>query len=275
MARRDRRALLLTAALLLGAAAAPAQDPAAALAPGAIFRECGDCPEMVVIPDGTFRMGSPGAAGNEAPQHAVTIPQRFALGRYPVTRGEFARFERSSGYRTANWRDAGFGQSDRDPVVEVNWLDAQAYVHWLSETTHQAYRLPSEAEWEYAARAGRATEFWWGDDEAAAPAFANAEGLTDGFANTAPVGSFQANGFGLFDMAGNVWQWTADCYNGDYRGAPANGAAWLTGDCTSRVVRGGSWYDPPAALRAANRTGSHIVDHDANVGFRIARALAP
>jgi formylglycine-generating enzyme required for sulfatase activity len=276
MSRIGFRALLPLVALLLAGADAPPADPAAALAPGAVFRDCADCPDMVVIPEGTFRMGSPGAAGNEAPEHPVTIGQRFALGRYPVTRREFARFERASGYRAgADWRDAGFDQSDRDPVVEMGWLDAQAYVHWLATVTHLPYRLPSEAEWEYAARARRATRFWWGDDESAAPAFANAQGTDDGFANTAPVGSFQSNGFGLFDMAGNVWQWTADCYNRDYRGAPADGTPWLTGDCTSRVVRGGSWYDPRSALRVTNRTGNHIVDHDDNVGFRIARTIGP
>ncbi|MEJ0069403.1 MAG: SUMF1/EgtB/PvdO family nonheme iron enzyme [Pseudomonadota bacterium] len=206
----------------------------------------------------------------------VKIGKRFALGRFPVTRLEFASFVRSTGYRVgADWVEAGFDQSDRDPVVEINWLDAQAYVYWLSQRTHQAYRLPSEAEWEYAARAGGTTVFWWGADESAASTYANYEGVADGFGNTSPVGSFKPNRFGLFDMAGNVWQWTADCYNADYRAAPADGSPWLAGDCTSRVVRGGSWYDSRSALRTANRIGSQVVDHDNNVGFRVARPLSP
>jgi formylglycine-generating enzyme required for sulfatase activity len=274
-------AILLLAPILAWSFGAGAQTPPpdpASLAVGAVFRDCQDCPELVVIPEGAFRMGSRGDAGNdnEHPAHPVTIAQRFALGRFPITRIEFARFVRSTGYRVGtDWIDAGFDQSDRDPVVEINWLDAQAYIHWLSERTHQTYRLPSEAEWEYAARAGRPTEFWWGSDATGAAAFANFDGIADGFGNTAPVGSFQPNGFGLFDMAGNVWQWTSDCYNTSYDGAPADGSPWLTGDCTSRIVRGGSWYDPASALRAANRTGNHIIDHDNNVGFRVARTLSP
>jgi formylglycine-generating enzyme required for sulfatase activity len=270
-----RWAALAFAAVLLCGTRASAQAPPA---PGSVFRDCPDCPEMVVIPAGQFRMGSPDRAGNdnEHPEHDVTVGKSFALGRFPITRHEFAQFVRATGYHVStDWFDAGFDQSDRDPVVEIGWLDAQAYVYWLSRRTHQDYRLPSEAEWEYAARGGRQTEFWWGDDSNQAPAFANFAGVDDGFSNTAPVDSFKPNQFGLFDMAGNVWQWVADCYNGDYRGAPADGTSWLTGDCSSRVVRGGSWYDPRSALRAANRTHNHISDHDSNVGFRIARTLAP
>lgn len=266
---------LVLAAGLLASAPAGAQAPSA---PGSVFRDCPDCPELVVIPEGRFLMGSPAGAGteNERPQHAVTIAKRFALGRFPITRHEFALFVRATGYRvTTAWRDPGFDQTDRDPVVEIGWLDAEAYVHWLADRTRQDYRLPSEAEWEYAARAGRQAEYWWGDDAALAPAYANLEGEDDGFANTAPVDSFKPNPFGLFDMAGNTWQWTADCYNDDYRGAPSDGTAWLTGDCGKRMVRGGSWYDPRSALRAANRTANLIADHDANVGFRIARSLPP
>jgi formylglycine-generating enzyme required for sulfatase activity len=271
----ERWAMLALAASLLWGAPAHAQAPPA---PGAVFRDCPDCPEMVVVGEGQFLMGSPDHAGNdnERPQHRVTIGKRFALGRFPITRREFALFVRATGYRvTTEWRDPGFDQSDRDPVVEIGWLDAQAYVSWLARLVHQDYRLPSESEWEYAARGGRHTEFWWGDDPSLAPAFANFDGVEDGFRNTAPVDHFTPNGFGLFDMAGNAWQWTADCYNDDYRGAPADGTPWLTGDCGNRVVRGGSWYDPRSALRAANRTGNLVGDHDANVGFRVARALVP
>jgi len=255
----------------------PAPADPALLAPGSVFRDCADCPEMVVIPEGTFAMGSPATAGNanERPQHPVTIAQRFALARFPITRAEFARFVRSTAYRARDWVDPGFEQTERDPVVEVGWLDAQAYVYWLSQRTRRTYGLPSEAEWEYAARAGGATTYWWGDDVRLARGYANFDGITDGFANTAPVGTYPANRFGLFDMAGNVWQWTADCYNRDYHDAPADGASWLVGDCGTRIVRGGSWYDPDTALRVANRTGNLIGDHDANVGFRVARALTP
>jgi formylglycine-generating enzyme required for sulfatase activity len=279
-----RWTLLCAATLLLAGTAATAQVPVpdpvtdlALLAPGSVFRDCADCPEMVVIPAGEFAMGSLAAVGsaNEHPQHPVTIAQRFALARFPVTRAEFAQFVRATKSRARDWMDPGFEQTERDPVVEIDWLDAQAYVYWLSQRTHQTYRLPSEAEWEYAARAGVTTEFWWGGDTRMAPAYANFEGITDGFANTAPVGTYPANRFGLFDMAGNVWQWTADCYNRDYHGAPTDGAPWQVGDCNNRVVRGGSWYDPKTALRVTNRTANLVHDHDANVGFRVARALTP
>ena len=282
-----RSSIRILIALVLSGAVAMAQTPnqtptspppdPALLAPGSVFRDCADCPEMVVIPEGQFTMGSPADTGNanEHPQHVVTIAQRFALGRFPITRDEFARFVRSTAYRGTDWFNPGFDQTARDPVVEISWLDAQAYVYWLSQRTHQAYRLPSEAEWEYAARAGGTGQFWWGDDRRMAPAYADFDGVSDGFAETAPVGTYPANRFGLFDMAGNAWQWTADCDNRDYRDAPTDGAPWLVGDCGSRMVRGGSWYDPDTALRVANRTANLVGDHDANVGFRVARTLAP
>lgn len=275
-----RAAWFAFAVALLASSAAFAQapsraDPAAALAPGALFRDCADCPDMVVIPAGRFTMGSAleQGADNERPAHPVAIVQPFALARFPITRAAFARFVRATAYQTACGWETARQASENDPVVSVSWQDAAAYVWWLGATSRQVYRLPSEAEWEYAARAGTATEFWWGDDALVTPLHANGAGRADGFDTTSPVGRFKPNPFGLYDMAGNAWQWTADCYNARYDGAPTDGTPWLAGTCTSRVVRGGSWYDAPPALGSASRVAADIVACNDNIGFRVARSL--
>ena len=260
-------------------------DPAT-LAPGARFRDCDGCPELVVVPAGTFRMGSTRGQADERPVHEARL-DAFALGRYEVTRGEYQAFVIATGHRSAgcslvdgggrlawnrgaSWRRPGFEQEDDHPAVCVSWTDAQAYVRWLSEETGARYGLPSEAEWEYGARANTAGERYW--DGAAGPQcdYANAGdrallrgvggwplpvvNCADGAARTAPVGSYGANGFGLHDVLGNVWEWTADCWHDDYRGAPSDGSAWTRrGDCGRRVLRGGSWETVPAGLRSANR----------------------
>jgi formylglycine-generating enzyme required for sulfatase activity len=252
------------------------ETPVAA-APG--NRDCAQCPEMVRIRPGSFMMGSnPGDQeheADEAPQHRVTISQAFSLGKYEVTRGEFAAFVQASGHQAqGDWRNAGFAQTDRDPVVNVSWDDARAYAAWLGKTTGKTYRLPTEAEWEYAARAGTTTTRYWGDSRQDACRYANADdaafGCTDGFRNTAPAGRFQPNAFGLYDMLGNVWEWTADCWVADYNGAPANGEARTGGDCARRTVRGGSWGSSPGDVRSAGRTrGPPGVRHFG--GFRVAR----
>ena len=285
--------------------AAAVPDPAT-LAPGARFRDCDGCPELVVVPAGTFRMGSTRGQADERPVHEAHL-DAFALGRYEVTRGEYEAFVIATGHRSAgcslvdgdarlnwdrraSWRRPGFDQDDSHPAVCVSWADAQAYVRWLSDETGERYGLPSEAEWEYGARADTAAERYW--DGASGPQcdYANAGdrallrgvggwplpvvNCADGAARTAPVGSYRANGFGLHDVLGNVWEWTADCWHDDYRGAPGDGSAWTRrGDCDRRVLRGGSWETVPAGLRSANRYRNEDNRGSAMVGFRVARAL--
>jgi formylglycine-generating enzyme required for sulfatase activity len=266
-------------------------------------RDCEKCPQMLRVEPGSFVMGSSAAEqgrfNSGQPQQRVTFARAFWLGKYEVTRGEFAAFVEASGYRrspgaqvpgeaTDYWRRPGFEQTDRDPVVNVTWEDAQAYVAWLSRTSGKTYRQPSEAEWEYAARAGTTTSFFWGDEEHEACRYANvgdfafADGLktsrrglfpcTDGHVQTAPVGSFPANAWGFHDMLGNAQEWTMDCWNATYDGLPANGDARLSGDCYQRAVRGGSWLADAALVRSAARVVQRIGYTDAHVGFRVARS---
>ena len=267
---------------------------------GGVFRDCPSCPEMVVIPAGEFQMGSsPGESVLEydVPRHRVRV-ERFALGRYEVTRAEYAAFAAATGrdpdwcfggpVDAADWRAPGYPQTDEHPVVCVSWDDAQAYVRWLSRETGASYRLPSEAEWEYAARGGTTTRWYWGGD--ATEQCGNANGADaaarrrfgdwtwtqpcdDGRVFTAPVGTFGANGFGLFDVAGNAAEWVEDCWHDNYSGAPADGRAWTTGgDCDSRVLRGGSWRGIPTDdLSSAGRGRSVLSSNEQ--GFRVARTL--
>ena len=158
-------------------------------------------------------------------------------------------------------------------MIGVSWKDAQAYVAWLSEETGEEYRLPSEAEWEYAARAGSTTKYSWGNKIGVNQANCDNDSCGDQWEYAAPVGSFAPNGFGLYDIHGNVWEWVQDCWNGSYAGAPSDGSAWRTGNCADRLKRGGSWSSPPGNLRAAYRSGSEY--RNSNTGFRVARTLAP
>ena len=240
---------------------------------GAAFRDCPECPEMVSIPGGRFVMGSPTSdpdrAVDEAPQHEVTVP-RFAAGRFDVTFDEWAACIAAGGCQgDRSPDDRGWGRGRR-PVIDLSWNDVQEYVQWLSKRTGVAYRLLSEAEWEYAARARTLGLFWTGGSITELQAnFNAAQNMTE------PVGSYPANPFGLFDMAGNAWQWVQDCYQITYAGAPTDGSAWLGGDCTKRVIRGGSWYDAPRLLRAANRDAYSASLRLANTSFRVARDLPP
>ena len=263
--------------------------------PGETFRDCAACPQMVIVPAGSYRIGSPlhevGRYDDEGPVHQVTIGQPFAVGVYEVTVGDYGRFVGATGYAGRNscstygeegweerpgrtWRDPGFRQTEQDPVVCMNWEDARAYVAWLSGETSKRYRLLSEAEWEYVARAGTTTRYYWGD--AIGRNRANCKGCGsqwDG-RQTAPVGSFEANRFGLHDALGNVWEWVLDCWNESYVGAPSDGRAWEGGDCNRRVLRGGSWIDSPRDLRSAIRGGyTPAVIRPLDSGFRIARSL--
>lgn len=277
---------------------------------------------MVRVPAGTFIMGVPPGEderenaprqywGWSAPQHPVTIREGFAIGKFDITVEEFAAFVRDAGYSAGNscwqprpvvalrklewqlligrnWEHPGFAQTTRHPVVCVSWDDAKAYVAWLSTKAKRPYRLPTEAEWEYAARAGSSTARFWGDGRADACRYANVSGVTklktaqfppagdrffsclDRFAEGSPVGSFEPNAFGLYDVLGNVDQWVEDCWTPGYEGAPQDGSASLTGDCRGRIVRGGTWANPPYGIRSGNRSWLGVGMRTAFVGFRVA-----
>ena len=252
-------------------------EPRPRAIPGSTFRESlrsgGEGPDMVVVPAGRFRMGclsnDDDCFDYEKPVREVSIPAAFALSVYEVTFEDYDRFTYPN-----KVGDRGWGRGRR-PVINVSWDDAQEYVAWLSAETGAEYRLPSEAEWEYAARAGTTTKYAWGDEVGSNRANCVGCGSRWDGQQTAPVGSFAPNGFGLYDMHGNVWEWVEDCANLGYGGAPSNGAAWLSGDCSERVLRGGSWYFNPRNLRAANRvwlpTGNRFIFN----GFRVARTLTP
>jgi len=297
---------------------------AQALAPGGVLRDCAQCPELVVVPPGLFLMGAsageeeselvpPEARRRSQPITQIAIAQAFAIGRYPVTRGEFAAFVAATGHRaeggcftlsyardppqlfeeSRGWRSPGFAQTDRHPVVCVNRADAHDYAAWLTRLTGRPYRLASEAEWEHAARAGTTAARYWEATRGEACDYANVADRTftremglpmhpryffpcaDGYAETAPVGSYRPNGFGLYDMLGNVWQWVEDCRNISYDGRPVDASPWRDGDCTRGMVRGGSWYAQRWSVRAGYRGSNTPGDRDSNIGFRIARSLVP
>jgi formylglycine-generating enzyme required for sulfatase activity len=265
-----------------------------ALKPKDTFQECSGCPIMMVVPAGSFTMGSPASEpdrrADEGPQHTVTIAGQFAVGRFTVTVDQFSAFVKETGYNAGSkcwtfadgkweeradrsWRDPGFPQTGSQPSVCLNWNDASAYVAWLAKKTGKPYRLLSESEYEYATRSGRTTAYPWGN--AIGKNNANCDGCGsqwDG-KQTAPVGSFAANGFGLYDMVGNVWEWTQDCYHESYSGAPADGSAWINGTCGTSVQRGGSWFNDPRSLRSAGRGGFITLLRLSMFGFRVGRTL--
>ena len=237
------------------------------------------CPWLVVVPPGEYMMGSPnGEAGrdrDEGPRHEVRIGKKFAVGKYEVTFEEWDACVADGGCGGHRPGDRGWGRGNR-PVIDVGWEDAKAYVEWLSRRAGKEYRLLSESEWEYVARAGTTTAYWWGDE--IGKARANCDGCGSRWDNgkTAPVGSFRANEFGLYDVHGNVWEWVEDCWHGSYRGAPGEGEAWESGgDCSQRVLRGGSWYYKPRFLRSALRNRDSAGNRSSLLGFRIARTLTP
>jgi formylglycine-generating enzyme required for sulfatase activity len=274
-----------------------------------------DGPEMVALPAGTFQMGDHQGVGeaNEKPVHAVKIPRPFALGRYEVTVEEFTRFVNATKYVTeaeqnsggqpgclvvgtsgewdpasgTSWRNPGFAQGTNQPVVCVSWNDAKAYTAWLSAQSGKAYRLPTEAEWEYAARAGSSASYPWGNSPEGGCASANGSDLAtraqypawttsscnDGHVYTAPVGAFQSKGFSLHDMVGNVFEWTEDCVSESYAGAPSDGQASTGGDCSRHGFRGGSWNSRPTSMRLAFRYSGSAVVRTSGLGLRIARDL--
>jgi formylglycine-generating enzyme required for sulfatase activity len=228
---------------------------------------------MIVVPAGEFVMGSPttekGRYPIEGPQHKVTIAKAFAVSKFNVTFTDWDACVAVGGCRQIV--EYGFGRGSR-PVVNVNWADAQQYVAWFSRMTGRRYRLLTEAEWEYAARAGSTSAYYWGDSIGRGNANCNGCGSEWDGRETSPSGSFKPNAFGLYDMHGNVWQWVEDCFAASYNDAPTDGSARTTGDCTRRVVRGGSWLDSPENLRAAVRAGITDV-RNGSLGFRVARTL--
>ena len=243
--------------------------------PGDTFRDCGDCPEMVVIPPGRFRMGDLSGDGDddEKPVHDVRIDYSFAVGKYEVTQDEWVSVMGSN--------PSAF-KGGRNPVENVSWDDVRAFVDKLSRKTGKEYRLLSESEWEYVARAGSTTKFSWGNT--ASHEYANygkdecCAGLAQGrdrWVNTSPSGSFLANSFGVYDMHGNVWEWVEDCWHDSYQGASSDGSAWVSGvDCGRRVLRGGSWRFLPRYLRSANRSWNSTDDRFSGFGFRVARTVS-
>jgi formylglycine-generating enzyme required for sulfatase activity len=243
------------------------------------FQECSKCPKMVVVPSGNFMMGSlstdTAADTDEFPQHKVTLAEPLAVGQDEITFDNWDTCYELGGCRIRP-DDYGWGRGDR-PVVGVDWSDAQQYVAWLSKQTGKSYRLLTEAEWEYAARAGSTTAYSWGDDvkkdgQAMADCFDCGSQWDD--QETAPVGSFAANAFGLNDMLGNVWEWVEDCYHDSYDGAPTDGSAWTSSDCKEQVSRGGSWADlPQVLLRTAFRLRTPTVNRYTGLGFRVARSI--
>jgi formylglycine-generating enzyme required for sulfatase activity len=249
----------------------------AKLVPGRSYRDVSISPEMILVPAGRFLMGSHAGQGDdrEHPQHEVTIAKRFMVAKFALTFDEWDACAADGGCRR-DVGDEGWGRARR-PVINVSWDDAQAYVRWLSRITRNIYRLLSEAEWEYAARAGSETKYPWGDEiKLNGRAMANCDGCGSQWGNkqTVPVGSFPANAFGLCDMVGNVWEWTEDCWNESYQGAPADGSPWTNTDSRC-VVRGGSWDADPGSLRSAFRYGSHTSDRGKHLGFRVAQTLSP
>ena len=225
---------------------------------------------MIKIAAGSFQMGSDDAK----PIHEVTI-KAFALGKTPVTRAQFEQFINETNYDAGKgWRKPLFKQTPNDPVINVSVTSALAYIDWLNKKTGEKYRLPTEAEWEYAARAGTKTKYWWGDDIGEAQANCDScDSQWDGN-STAPVASFPANPWGLFDMGGNAAQWTQDCFAETYEQAPRDGSAFTGGDCKYRVIRGGGWNDPTKAVRVDAREGNLFDFGYMNVGFRLAKDLA-
>jgi len=253
--------------------------------PGEIFRDCANCPDMVVIPAGAFDMGSASSGEkDEKPEHRVTINQPFAMGKIEITRGQFAAFVSASGYDAGdkclvlagdkweksgdnNWRNPGYPQDDSHPVACVDWIDAQAYVKWLSQQTGKHYQLPTESEWEYACRAGGQLEYCGSDNADSVAWYDHNSGNT-----THPAGAKQANDFGLYDMSGNVGEWVEDSYHDRYNDEPGDGSAWDE-DSTKRVLRGGSWIYSQTGERSAFRSVSSPWYRYFDTGFRVVRTL--
>ncbi len=296
-----RIAAILAATVLLGGQKAPEKIE------NRSFTECPECPQMVGIPAGKFLMGSPaqepGRFDSEGPQHVVTV-KAFALAKYPVTSEEFLNFLGATGYQPKpcnpllglGWKQLHRGQAatptdvepPRWPAVCLDWKDAEAFIAWINTRARAArpeigarnpYRLPSEAEWEYAARAGTNTSRWWGDGIGGGHANCNGCGSQWDNRLLGRVDAFETNAFGLSGMLGNAWEWTADCWHPSYLGAPTDGRAWTDNACTRHAIRGGAWNNIPIFVRSAARAAAaqngaeRDYDYSTLTGFRIARDL--
>jgi formylglycine-generating enzyme required for sulfatase activity len=319
----DYRALPIAfvAALILTYSAVSLADTVS-LKPGSVFRDCADCPEIVVIPAGTFTMGSTpeetmrveireDISPREWPAHEVTIAEPFGIGQFEITVAQYARFVDATAYpdgracitwnvpankweevKGATWHEPGFPQSDDHPVGCLSLGDVRAYLAWLSGKTGQLYRLPTDAEWEYVARAGTSTMLSWGDtfenicdyangsDAARGEAHGGLEEeptrfftCNDGYVYSSPIGSFPPNPFGVYDMIGNIWDWVEDCYYATYEGAPSDGSAWIGEDCERLVVRGGGWYSRIWGMRSAARSREYPEFRSSTLGLRVVREL--
>lgn len=252
--------------------------------PGKVFKDCPECPEMVVIPAGSFEMGANNGEADEKPVHRVTLSRNFAIGKTEVTRGQFAVFVNATNYNAGDkcqtiedytieerngrsWRKTGYQQDNSHPVTCINWNDAKAYIEWLSRKTSKPYQLPTESQWEYTCRAGGQNEYCGSDNIDNIAWYGTKNGYT-----TYPAALKQANAFGLYDMTGNVGEWVEDSYHDNYNGAPNDGSAW-SGDGAIRVTRGGSWTNDPLYARAIGR-GRHEPEYRGDhIGFRVVRTL--
>lgn len=318
--------IILAAMALSGCMTASASASSSARETGKAFRDCEDCPEMMPLPAGSFTMGTPietelrsgmpkPQTGKAVPLHKVSFARGFAMGIYPVTVAQFRTFVEESGYRTSDscvsqhmsdghfiyedtlgvtWRNPSFPQTDDHPVVCVSGEDAEAYAAWLSKKTGHDYKVPNEAQYEYALRAGTRTMYFWGDDRPLkddpaceysnqpdldqADAMAGAPSgpkyrfqCRDGYAFTSPVTAYKPNPWGLHDMQGNIWEWTSDCWNDNYEGAPSDGSTWRTGDCDGRSSRGGSYGNASFSTYAGVRAPRHVGFVGHSWGFRVVR----
>lgn len=262
---------LLTASTLYIALSLAAIAGEEIIAAGTVFSDCDQCPKMVVVPAGLFSMGdaSDAAVPNEGPVHHVTIPSAIAVGIYEITYSQWDVCVAEGGCSHSP-ADDNWGRGNR-AVRNVNWSDAAEYVDWISKKTGKAYRLLTEAEWEYMARAGTTTSYPWGDDFGSGNAVCLSCNV--GSVMTIEVGQLAPNLFGLYDTVGSQREWVLDCWNSTYEGAPTNGSAWVMGDCGRRVVRGGAWYDSARFIRSASRAGAVAQERLDIIGFRIARDL--
>lgn len=283
-------ATILAHAVILGLLSTTvlAKEPPA---PGTVFKDCPECPEMVVIPAGSFIMGTPdgelGRQPDEGPLREVTFAKPFAISRYHVTAEELDAYIEQTGVviksgdeRPGRWCEASkpsYTQGPRQPAVCIDWFEVQAYAQWLTDKTDKSYRMISEAEREYTARAGSTGPFPFPfDDEGEyqITQHANTYGPRDGYSYSSPVGSYPPNDFGVYDMHGNVYEWVADCWHPDYTGAPTDGSAWIDGgNCERAHMRGNDWGEPPIFSRSGNRNDRPKTTRGDFLGFRVAREL--